>query len=249
MPRSCSPLSNPPLSALWTSFQKMSRRATVSNVASTLTLLKNTACQLEACSPCVRHKGTKDAATVTDWMLHTAPVSPSERPRLCMRAFLFVVVWQFHVKFSSRERENDRLHRGSKNKTTVCSRFIVVPLLFSKKTISWLFIYFTVTSTSCCLKAQYAAVVFIVTSLRCDENSYVSGPQHAACFAVFYWIYRHINSHQTLELYRRQGCSNSLVLEATQMMRKAVNCQNVQVSRGTRRAHFSFKKAGDRRFL
>lgn len=37
------------------------------------------------------------------------------------------------------------------------------------------------TSTPCCLKTQYVAVVFIVTSLFCDKQSYSGEPQYIFC--------------------------------------------------------------------
>lgn len=74
-------------------------RTAIHDVASTLALLKIAVCQQEACSPCVSHKGTKESATVTDWMLHTALVPLSERACSFACARLFLWRWQFHAKF------------------------------------------------------------------------------------------------------------------------------------------------------
>lgn len=92
--------------------------------------LKNTVCQLEACSPCVSHKGTKDSATVTDCTLHTAPASLRERVHVP-----FCGGGSFMLSFLA-ETEGERQASSllsSKNTNPICSGFIVVPFQFFLK--------------------------------------------------------------------------------------------------------------------
>lgn len=87
------------------------------------------------------HNGTKDSATVTDWMLHMALVSLSEGVHVCVRVS-FCGSGSFLLSFHSREKER----QASKNKTAVCSVFFyccAAPIFY--KTIGVLFFYFTMT--------------------------------------------------------------------------------------------------------
>lgn len=112
--------------------------------------------------PCVSHKGTKDSATVTDWMLHTARVSETQAHFLCGRGSFII---------PSRWTETDRPHWGSVLKRL--QHFLLsLSCLSSYLKDNNFFVYFTVTSIPCCLKLVFFLVVFIVTSLGCDRPSH-----------------------------------------------------------------------------
>lgn len=93
---------------------------------------KNRACQLEDCSPCVSHKGTKDSATVTDWMLHTALMSLSERVHVCVHVS-FCTSGSFVLSFHPERERHTSSGLSAKNKNPICSLFIVVLFPFSKR--------------------------------------------------------------------------------------------------------------------
>lgn len=75
--------------------------------------------------PCVSHKGTKDSATVTDWMLHTARVSETQ-------AHFFMWSWQFHHSLQMNRDRQASLGLSSK-KTAALSSFFVMSLLLSQR--------------------------------------------------------------------------------------------------------------------
>lgn len=87
----CSPLNYPPYQRAEHDLNKWSSvwQCLMWRLQASLSF-KNRACQLGDCSPCVSHKGTKDSATVTDWMLHTALVSLSKRVHVCVCACVHI---------------------------------------------------------------------------------------------------------------------------------------------------------------